>query len=100
MTLEEAIAVASESDGTPGRSPRESAIPGWASPRSRSAGLSAREWDVLALLMTGLSNRLIATRLSISPNTVNKHVASILEKLAARSRAQAIAVVLGLEHAR
>jgi DNA-binding NarL/FixJ family response regulator len=68
---------------------------------SRSAdspGTGAREWDVLALLMTGISNRVIAGRLSISPNTVNKHVASILEKLAARSRAQAIAIVLGLEH--
>ncbi|HEY7199855.1 MAG TPA: helix-turn-helix transcriptional regulator, partial [Candidatus Dormibacteraeota bacterium] len=72
-------------------------VPAWASARSRSAGLSAREWDVLALLMTGLSNRVIAARLSISPNTVNKHVARILDKLTARSRAQAIAIVLGLE---
>lgn len=76
---------------------QEHSFPGWASVRTRAAGLSAREWDVLSLLMTGLSNRLIASRLSISPNTVNKHVASILEKLAARSRSQAIAIVLGLE---
>jgi len=47
--------------------------------------------------MTGISNRAIASRLSISSNTVNKHVASILDKLQARSRSQAIAIVLGLE---
>jgi predicted ATPase/DNA-binding CsgD family transcriptional regulator len=96
LTLDEAVALATET-GEP-RPRRDLAPPAWASARSLSAGLSAREWDVLALLMTGTSNRMIAGRLSISPNTVNKHVASILEKLAARSRAQAIAIVLGLEH--
>jgi DNA-binding CsgD family transcriptional regulator len=81
----------------PGPGSHDAGPPPWASARSQSAGLSAREWDVLSLLMTGLSNRLIAARLSISPNTVNKHVARILDKLAARSRSQAIAIVLGLE---
>ncbi len=98
MGLDEAIAYATEVPEPPARrSARAGAAPPWASGRSRSAGLSAREWDVLALLMTGLSNRVIAGRLSISPNTVNKHVARILDKLSARSRAQTIAVVLGLE---
>jgi len=99
LTLEEAIALATEAGGGElRRAQRDAGPPAWASARSLSAGLSAREWDVLALLMTGISNRVIAGRLSISPNTVNKHVARILEKLAARSRAQAIAIVLGLEH--
>jgi len=99
MSLDQAVAYAAEGgDPPPVRDPRDSAVPEWASARSRSAGLSAREWHVLSLLMTGLSNRLIATRLSISPNTVNKHVTSILGKLAARSRSQAMAIVLGLEH--
>ena len=97
MTTEQAIAFGLEEQARP-RGPREQAAPGWASERSRTAGLSAREWDVLGLMMTGLSSRAIAGRLSISPNTVNKHVASILEKLACRSRAQAIAIVLGLQH--
>ena len=104
MTPDEAIAYATSASGSgsrpgsaSGSSSADGAVPAWASARSRSAGLSSREWDVLALLMTGLSNRVIAARLSISPNTVNKHVARILEKLVARSRAQAIAVVLGLE---
>ena len=97
MSAEQAIAYALEEQARR-RGPRDQAAPDWASERSRSAGLSAREWDVLGLMMTGLSNRAIANRLSISPNTVNKHVANILEKLAARSRAQAIAIVLGLQH--
>lgn len=98
MSTEDAIACATdETEHRPRRGPAESGPPSWASARSQGAGLSAREWDVLSLLLTGLSNRLIAARLSISPNTVNKHVASILEKLAARSRAQAMAIVLGLE---
>lgn len=77
--------------------PRDRCVPVWASAPSRSAGLSAREWDVLALIITGGSNRVIATRLGISPNTVHKHVTTILDKLSARSRSQAIAVALGLE---
>jgi predicted ATPase/DNA-binding CsgD family transcriptional regulator len=98
MTMEEAIAYATHVDEpAPRRPARESVVPPWASANAREAGLSAREWDVVALLMTGLPSRIIAGRLSISPNTVNKHVARILEKLAARSRAQAIAIVLGLE---
>ncbi len=87
-------------DGSGSRSPgvwEASTPPAWASERSRAAGLSPREWEVLRLLMTGLTNRTIASRLAISPNTVNKHVASILEKLQARSRAQATAIALGIE---
>jgi DNA-binding NarL/FixJ family response regulator len=98
MGMEEAIAYATEAEPAPRRGPHDADVPPWASARSHEAGLTAREWDVLALLMTGISNRVIATRLSISPNTVNKHVARILDKLAARSRSQAIAIVLGLEH--
>jgi non-specific serine/threonine protein kinase len=101
MELDEAIAYATDvREPAPRRNggPAAGDVPPWASERSQSAGLSAREWDVLSLLMTGMSNRLIAGRLTISPNTVNKHVARILDKLAARSRAQAIAIVLGLEN--
>jgi DNA-binding CsgD family transcriptional regulator len=81
----------------PARRPRDRYVPAWASPPSRSAGLSPREWDVLALIITGRSNRVIAARLGIRPNTVRKHVTTILDKLGARSRSQAIAVALDLE---
>ncbi len=98
LSVEGAIDYALDGSGSrPSGTGEAPAPPAWASERSRAAGLSPREWEVLGLLMTGLSNRAIALRLTISPNTVNKHVASILEKLRARSRAQATAIVLGID---
>jgi len=98
LSLEEAIDRALDGSASrPAGEGKAPAGPAWASERSRAAGLSRREWEVLGLLIAGLSNRAIALRLTISPNTVNKHVASILEKLEARSRAQAAAIVLGIE---
>jgi DNA-binding NarL/FixJ family response regulator len=51
--------------------------------------LTAREHEVLTILATGLSNREIAHRLSISERTARTHVSSILDKLGLRSRTQA-----------
>jgi NarL family two-component system response regulator YdfI len=52
--------------------------------------LSDRELEVLDLLAEGLSNKLIAHRLSISEHTVKTHVASIFAKLGASSRTEAV----------
>jgi DNA-binding NarL/FixJ family response regulator len=52
-------------------------------------GISPREEEVLALLADGLTDREIATRLGISPRTVETHVGSLLYKLGVRNRAQA-----------
>jgi NarL family two-component system response regulator YdfI len=52
--------------------------------------LSDRELEVLDLLAEGLSNKLIAHRLSISEHTVKTHVASIFTKLGASSRTEAV----------
>jgi DNA-binding NarL/FixJ family response regulator len=53
------------------------------------AELSDREQQVLRYLADGLTDREIATRLGISPRTVETHVGSILHKLGVRNRAQA-----------
>ncbi len=52
--------------------------------------LSERELEVLDLLAEGLSNKLLAHRLSISEHTVKTHVASIFAKLGASSRTEAV----------
>lgn len=56
-----------------------------------SAALTAREADVLDLVCAGLCNKSIGRRLGISLGTVKAHVSSILGKLSAVSRTQAIA---------
>lgn len=53
-------------------------------------GLSERELEVLHELAAGRSNKEIATRLHVSPNTVKTHVARLFEKLGARRRTEAI----------
>ncbi len=60
-------------------------------------GISARECEVLELVADGCSNKLIARRLGISPNTVKSHVAKIYEKLEVASRTQAIHKARALE---
>jgi len=52
----------------------------------RRRGMTVREFEVLELLHNRLSNREIAIRLSISPRTVEKHVASSLLKAAVAER--------------
>lgn len=59
---------------------------------SSAATLTRRELEVLTLLADGLSNADIANRLAISANTVRNHVQSILAKLGARSRLEAVAI--------
>jgi len=56
--------------------------------------LSPREIDVLRLIATGNSNKLIADRLSISEATAKTHVANILSKLGANDRAHALAIAM------
>jgi DNA-binding NarL/FixJ family response regulator len=54
--------------------------------------LTPRERDVLEMLARGLSNKQIAARLSLAENTVKFHVASILSKLDATTRTQAVTI--------
>jgi len=55
-----------------------------------SLGITAREHEVLGQLAAGRSNKEIARRLNLSPNTVKTHVARLYEKLEAARRTEAI----------
>ena len=54
------------------------------------AGITPREAEVLGLLADGLANKEIAARLSFSAHTAKFHVESILRKLDAANRAEAV----------
>ncbi|HEY4764761.1 MAG TPA: response regulator transcription factor [Candidatus Sulfotelmatobacter sp.] len=56
-----------------------------------SEEITSRETDVLRLLAEGLVNKDIATRLRISEHTVKFHISSILDKLGASTRTEAVA---------
>jgi DNA-binding CsgD family transcriptional regulator len=58
---------------------------------SVEASLTARELEVLALLAEGASNKTIARRLAISVHTAKFHVASVIDKLDAIGRTDAVA---------
>jgi DNA-binding NarL/FixJ family response regulator len=55
-----------------------------------SLGVSDRELEVLSLLAAGRSNKEIAQRLEVSPNTVKTHIANLFEKLGVNRRTEAI----------
>ena len=56
---------------------------------SAAKNLTKREREILGLVAEGLSNREIADKLVLSPETVKSHVAAILEKLNVSDRTQA-----------
>jgi DNA-binding NarL/FixJ family response regulator len=62
----------------------------------RSKGVSSeleltnREWDVLHLLTSGLSNGQIGKRLHLSPRTIEKYVSSLLRKTLTNNRAELV----------
>jgi DNA-binding NarL/FixJ family response regulator len=69
------------------RGPRQST-------KENPAGLTNRQMEVLAAIAEGLSNNQIGERFFISPKTVDHHVCAILNKLGARTRAEAVALAL------
>jgi len=62
--------------------------------QKNNAELSEREAEVLRLLVSGASNKIIAAQLDLSENTIKSHVSHIFEKLNVASRAEAVAVAL------
>jgi DNA-binding NarL/FixJ family response regulator len=78
--------------------PRKRGRVGWADPGDvadePANALSLREREVLALLAEGASNKEIARALALSIHTVKFHVATLTEKLGARSRGEAVAIAI------
>jgi DNA-binding NarL/FixJ family response regulator len=64
--------------------------------RERPAGLSEREVEVLRLLARGLSNRVMAEQLFVSPDTVKHHIQHIYNKTGVSTRAGA--TLFAMEH--
>ncbi|MFC7619444.1 ATP-binding protein [Microlunatus sp. GCM10028923] len=62
-----------------------------AATRANSAGLTARQLDVLALMIKGARNSEIAAQLFLSEKTVSNHVSAVLLKLEVSNRGQAVA---------
>jgi DNA-binding CsgD family transcriptional regulator len=60
--------------------------------------LSARERQMLALVIEGLTNREIADRLYLAESTVKRHLSSTFRRLGVSSRREAAAAVLSAEH--
>ncbi len=70
------------------------AIAGFVHRRSDGPAISARELELLRLLVTGATTSEIGRSLYISDHTVRNHVKSVLVKLGAHSRAEAVAIAL------
>lgn len=56
----------------------------------KALGISEREREVLELLVAGRTNKEIARRLNVSPNTVKTHVAKLYSKLEVKRRTEAV----------
>lgn len=78
-------AVVGRAGGAPGRALDPSSIAAFR--------LTPRQTDVLALLLRGYSNKLIARELGLSVETVKDHVAAVLRGLGVSSRTQAVIAV-------
>jgi len=89
-----ATPIVAEVDALLGRT-RLSVAPAPRTPvEERPYGLTDREYEVLALLGTGATNRQIARKLFISDRTVGVHVSRVLHKLQVTNRAQAAALAV------
>jgi len=63
----------------------------------RPRALTAREKQILTLVVAGLTNSQIASELFLAESTVKSHLSSAFGKLAVSSRSEAVAVILDPE---
>jgi two-component system response regulator FixJ len=66
--------------------------------QSRFNTLSARQREVMALAVAGLSNKEIGSRLKISPKTVENHRAWVMERIGARNIAELVRIAMKVQN--
>jgi DNA-binding NarL/FixJ family response regulator len=74
---------------------RAPAVPRFDRASPAASRLTAREWDVMALLGEGLATDQVARRLFLSPTTVRVHVSSAMRKLRVKDRESAFTLLRG-----
>ena len=84
MSFEEAVEYALSEEETATPVPLAPDRP----PADASSALTRREKEIATLVARGMTNRQIATELSISEHTAATHVARILKKMGIQSRSQ------------
>jgi DNA-binding NarL/FixJ family response regulator len=72
---------------------RAPAVPRFDRTSPAASRLTAREWDVMALLGEGLATDQVARRLFLSPTTVRVHVSSAMRKLRVKDRESAFTLL-------
>jgi NarL family two-component system response regulator LiaR len=92
--LERAIRAAHKGQATLAPEAAQALISRVTRPKAVGHDLSAREREVLALMVQGLNNPEIAERLVVGRSTVKFHVSSILGKLGVQSRTEAVALAV------
>jgi two-component system response regulator FixJ len=66
--------------------------------QARLNTLSARQREVMALVVAGLSNKEIGSRLKISPKTVENHRAWVMERIGARNIAELVRIAMKVQN--
>jgi two-component system, NarL family, response regulator LiaR len=94
--LAQAIRAAHAGRGTLAPQVAQSLIQAGNRPAAPGHDLTARERDVLALMVEGLNNNEIAEKLFVSPSTIKSHVSHILAKLEVTGRTEAVALAVRL----